>query len=239
MALVKNGGQLMRVGSSLARIWTPANLTGLFAWATARLETGYSDDDFVEPITDHSGNLTNGFQQSTESQRFKYKTNGKNGLPVFRGTYAARTYAESDSFEGVDAPYTVYLAMKGTIVPGVSWYPVISDGVSDPQIAFSSLGQYGQWNGSSFILTPSTYSNVPVIATFIIKNGPGSIIRINGTQVVSGNTGTGGSLSGWLLGESGNGFNGDLYEAIIVLGESPSNQINDAENGLNRIWNIY
>lgn len=68
---------------SLAVPFDYGAITDIEAWFEAKEETGYSDDDTVTPLTDHSGVSGNG-TQGTDSLRALYKTSIINSQPAFR-----------------------------------------------------------------------------------------------------------------------------------------------------------
>lgn len=116
--------------------FTPASISGLFAWYAARLETGFNDGDAVATWTDRSGNGRNA-TQATGTKRPLYKTNIINGKP-------ALLFDNSD-----DCLQTAAIDLTGT--NGVTVYAVVS-GITAGAVAMiaetsaTAATNSGAWN---------------------------------------------------------------------------------------------
>jgi hypothetical protein len=89
--------------------FSPDQVSGLTVWLAARLETGFSDNDLVQTITDQSGN-SNHASQAVEGNRATYQSdagNTINGQPVFLFDNGRPDFYDLTGFTGTQTLFIV------------------------------------------------------------------------------------------------------------------------------------
>lgn len=229
-----------------APTFNPADYGTVFAWISARKETGYADGDSVTTATDFAGSNT--FGQATASKKPLYKTNILNGQPAFR-------------FDGVDdwltntaswspAGQTVFVVAVPSSVSGGN-KRLYSQNVSG-QPDFTGTGHLipviqNAGTGGAFLAGSyrSTYTVTAVKAVFeTVIDSSGTVqCFYNGTAASSysgsawsptfvqqyiGGSGTGGS----------EGNPGDYCEVIVYNGNLSSGNRSSVRTALASIYGI-
>jgi len=170
-------------------------------------ETGYSDTDTLDPLTDFVG----GFDASAISAP-QYRTNVQNGNPVVRydGTDDGHTVPATE-WTTLTQPFTIISVVVDAAQGASNERIVARDSSADQLVTVRWNDAGGTWNlFAGGDLNGST--TAPPLILSAVFDGVDSVIRENGTQTGSGDVGTN-SLQSVRVGfdaEFGGYLNGDL-----------------------------
>lgn len=191
--------------------FVPSSVAGLIAWFRADLLTGLANADPISTWPDLSGNSNNLISASTN--RPTYRTGVINGRAVARfdgvNDYMARTYSAA-----LTQPTTIFMVYKAATVEQT----VLIDGLGSSRHSIQSESGTNNlriYAGTSVASTTALTTNPSVLsATF---SGAASDLRLNGTTIATGNSGSQ-TMSGITLGAEPSYtycFDGDIAEVLI------------------------
>ena len=167
--------------------FSPRMLGGsLQLWLRADAITGLTDGSPVATWPDSSGHGRDAIQGTPTAQP-AYKINVQNGRPVVRPNAASQQYVTSPFAPALNQPFTAFALIS------------LTDSTAR-DMAF--IGQTGAqlcidppWGGMQFwagnILLPNPAVNAPFVMSSwsLVANGASSWIRINGSNLRTGNAG--------------------------------------------------
>lgn len=166
----------------------PSDIPNLIAWFDSNAITGKNDGDDIETWLDQSGN-GNYVTQPTFLSRPKYRVNIVNGRPIVRFDGADASMQSSDFVRGeLTQPYAVIMAFKHR---APSTWDYMCDGNADANRTI--IGIRGSTNTWSLMAGQWIDGGTPNTSWHIllgIINGGSSVLREDGVQVGSGDTGS-------------------------------------------------
>lgn len=174
-------------------ITAPSELSGLQLWLAARKESGYSDDDPVETLTDFSDNSVATITQGTAANRGLWKENIKNGLAAFL-LDGSNDYWQGQFGFGLTQPIMVAAVaqLDATFVDDDNDHMLFMGTAADERMAFGQqdANSPNEWwvNSGNGLFGSASDGNWNIIS--VLYSGASSEIRINGSLVGSGNAGT-------------------------------------------------
>lgn len=161
---------------------TPPPVLGATYWLDANQETGYNDEDAVNPIVDWSGN-NNDISQAASGQRSKYDTSQSNGRPAYR-------FDGTDDFMDIptgvaDTAWTLYVVLKPATVNNSSNRTIIGPNqVNGIQLRINSAHKLEIVESATAVRHTSTAalstSNYQLLT--VVRNNTSGEVRINGVQ---------------------------------------------------------
>jgi hypothetical protein len=179
-----NGGQWDNEDQSGFPNFTPSGSP--HARFSASLLTGLSNNDKVASFTEQINSKH--AVQATEDKKPLYKTNIQAGKPVVRFDGTDDIAVAPFSGYAFTQPYTVFLACGYT--PGQTPDGVFTDGSGSRRfLCGEDGGKFGMFLGTAWVRATTDVDTVFKIITCIV-NGASSSIRINGSEVGTGNPGS-------------------------------------------------
>lgn len=171
--------------------FSPTDISGCVLWLPADHIVGLSDGDPVAQWDDESGNGYNA-TQSTGSAKPTYKTGQQNGLPAvqFDGGDTLTTAAVT-----LSQPYTIFVVCSET--SGSTNQNIIADKTNIEATVFITSNNLSLYAGST--ISQSGGSSAWLVGA-AIGNGASSNVFRNGSSVASGNPGTQGYSTGFIIG---------------------------------------
>jgi len=184
----------------------------------------FSKEDGTAPVPDQTAN---GFDLSGSYSGVARSING-----VQAGNFDNDSL--SVSFTTESQPNTIAMVVKLDVVEQIEFF----DSVSAAQHLMRGVGpdRFSMFAGSEIEASVADTDPHVFVGVF---DGANSVMRIDGSEVASGNTGSG-SLDGVTLGSrGGGGFNHDgLIGECLVYTQDKSSIFSDIENYLGSKWGI-
>lgn len=235
-----NPALMMLMGRRVAP-WTPASLSGLFAWYDAAdAATITASGVLVSAWNDKSGNARH-MTQSDNARKLSTGTRTINSL---------NTIESQDNGASGDSMWTGAVTVPSSVtVCAVLQFDSfwVDGGVA---VSFGNGRGYSPratgtaWSirgdSTSVDITPAPSTGTAYCTTSIL-NGSSSLLRVNGTQIGTGNTGT---LTGSRIAVSaaltagGYGIDGIIGEVVIASGVLAGADLTSLETYLKTKWGI-
>lgn len=216
--------------------WSPSDLTNLYSWH--RSDSGlWQDSGKTTPVTTDSdpvgawepkaGTASIDLLQPTSENKPTYRTGRLNGHPSLSfdgGDYLGAAFAVD-----LTQPTDVIVVGRSTAASG----DVFCDSVNTARHLFwkDNAGDWSMYAGSFITSTPSDTDFHYFVARY---NTTSSVLRIDGSEAVSGNAGSQ-DWGGLRLGAAYNGaggLSGDILESIVVDGAMSVAELSDLESYL-------
>ncbi len=207
--------------------------------------TGYTDadslgspaDGFVDTWTDQSGNSRDAEQTAPGSQPQIFDSSSPTDLIKENGKAAIQAgnydYMQN-SFTSIAQPLTISAVYK----TGTVGYSTIFRGSTSSAIGVLTHGSSNSRLdfGTSLNITNNNNAQMHTIA---LANGSSSLVRIDGSQDVSGNAGTNAFDPAFIMGQTtGNTYIPKMQE-LIFWGANQSNDFTGIETSVNTHFGIY
>ncbi len=198
--------------------FTPLSLSPAVGWDFGEATSVTTVSGAVSQINDPSTNARN-FTQITAGSRPLYVSAAQNGLNVGR-------------FDGSNDYMTASMVLSGAFTLVYAFKMVVA-GVDKTIAAGNALYSYTQAGGSanwsafgSSALNSATVADTNAHVLSIVYNGGSSTIRLDGTQIATGGTGTTAITTGLALGADPSGakptnvdhMQGYLYNSALSVG---------------------
>lgn len=209
---------LMGAGPELGTPFTPLSLSPI-AWYDFSLLAG-ADGSAISTFNDGSGNAHTLTQATGTLQPLvKAGVNGINSLKVaqFDGVDDSMNTA-SFSF---NQPFVVYGVITGGAASVVRFW---TDGNLAVRCGYDNTPAPNVFGGNTLATVASAPIANPKVMTTVF-NGASSLVRVDGTQVESGDIGAGNGTIGMYVGSAGSiaqWWNGKIGELLIAPGSSVS-----------------
>lgn len=188
---------------------TPASMTGIQGWYDFSA-SGVADGVAITSLTDGSGNGRTITGAATAQPLSKTGANGINNLAValFDGVNDVMTTA---SFS-VSQPFTIYAVVTGGGAGPLRYFANLTTEVV--RVGYDATTGANAFAGVSLTGTGTAAANPKVVTT--VFNGASSIIRVDRSQVTSGDAGSSNIANGISVGGTGtaqfwNGKIGELF----------------------------
>ena len=210
--------------------FTPADLTGLVGWWDTSDLSGFANDDRVTQVDDKSGN---GYHMTARNLGCRYVSDDGSGRS------AVRTSGSTNDIMAANVGPTTRRSQPYTRFVVCALLDSGSDPISgdDPITNLIRRGS-GYYNGT---FLSATFTADPAIYVGL-GNGASSYIRVDGTQLASGNTGANQVRR---LAWGGRGLDGSpnaaavrVYEDGFVDGELSASDLDNLESYLSTKWSI-
>jgi hypothetical protein len=215
-------------------------VAGFFAWYDASAIAGLADGAAVASWSDGSGNGYTATQGTAGQRPAYYKTtagNLINGLPTVKYT-AASNQILSATVASISQPVTVCAVIKGTLSPANSaWFSVNAT----PILGFlASAGPLYKFGGGATVSGGVPTTAAHTVVCNCTTAGTSSVIRVDGTQVATGNAGTSSagttlSLGGW-TGSATFAWDGLLAEIVFYGSSLVTTDMQSVEAYLKAKW---
>lgn len=177
-------GLIVKANTFFPASKVPTDISGLGAWYKVDSITPVADNTQLSTWTDSSGNgfTLTGVANGNGTPR--YFNNIYNGHPTVRFAGSFRT----TTFTNIPTPYTVILVLNPTVAP-LNCYVSNTTSMAILSTVNTPPVQWKLNNGNSLVSSTTATAGVVVVVSYVV-NGASSTIRVNGTQVASGNAGT-------------------------------------------------
>lgn len=161
---------------------SPPPVSGATYWLDANQETGYSDEDPVNPIQDWSGN-NNDISQSASGQRAIWDTAQSNGRPAYRHDGVDDLMDLPVSV--ADTAWTLYVVLKPATVNNSGNRTIIGPGLGNGiQLRINSAHKLEIVQSSTAVRHTSTAalstSNYQLLT--VVRDNTSGEVRIDGVQ---------------------------------------------------------
>jgi len=169
-------------------------------------------------------------------------TSGKNGLNIVR--YPGRTDGHEVTWSSSQSqPNHIFLAFKLRAITATSSEYLLGTETSANRhdFAYSVIDDNWFWRAPDAVGSSTTTKELQWNIASILWNGSSSVLRINGTQVGSGDVGSDSFPSfslGYLGSFSNSGSDCDVAE-VLYYSQDKSSIATDVENYLNAKWDIF
>lgn len=219
----------------LASGFNPRSIAGLALWLDAADASTVTLDTGVSVWADKSGNGRNA-SQSTGNNQPIYTAAGPNGKNVltFDGTNDTMTTASFTQ----NQPSTIFIAAQVLNTSG-SASIVDGFGLNRAGIFRRVTNNWAAFAGAELVGSTSTDTNWHTFSA--VFNTTSSLLRVDGTQIASGNAGSQNVTSGLAVGTyngTGSHLNGRVAEVLFYAGVLTASQIAAVENYLQNKWGL-
>ena len=219
--------------SAQAVAFSPSSLSGLQFWVDfSDLSTITSSGGLVSQVTDKSGNGRD-ISQPTSSNRPAIGASTKNGMDVL-------TFDGSDNLKSAvwtqPQPVTMFAVVRNSENSGTN-RQIIGNTNSISPVFYKSGNVWRLYSGAEVASSVSVDNSWHYLSGVV--NSGSSVLRLDGTQIVAGNTGSNfWNNSSIAIGNSpdaGNGFGwiGDIAEIFIYSRVLSTSEITQVESYLN------
>jgi hypothetical protein len=227
----------------------PSNIGGLTLWFDATRNV-YNDagvtlatnGQTVQQWNDQQA--TSNLSQATALNRPTFVTNVQNGLPIVRFSIGGTGMWMQTGSITLNSPVTIFIVFNERTLsaPGGNDAILDSYGTNNSLLFQSNSPIIGFFAASANISAAANYGVGTFAQLTIVSNGASSSIRVAGSQIASGNPGTG-NPGGLTLGgqggvASGRWSNTDIGEVLVYNSALSAANIANVENYLKLKWGL-
>jgi hypothetical protein len=216
--------------------FNPSDISGLIGWwdpSDASTITETTDPGFVEQLDDKSTAGRN-LLQSLLADKPATGTRTQNGRNVLDFTTA---HLESAIFNQTQ-PVTIFVVAQSDVIGDAH---LIGNGGTTPVIYDGAGSQWRIFAGT--VLSSSTTPDTSAHVFSAVFNNTSSLLRLDGTQIASGNANTKGwSNKPFTMGATPDnvwGWNGWIGEVLFYDSVISGTDLTDVETYLNTKWAVY
>lgn len=218
--------------------FVPTSIAGLAAWYDADAMPVVADGAALSQWDDESGNARH-VTQATGANQPTYRTAVLNGKPVLR--FDGSTDYMDVAFTALAQPNTIFLVAKSTgAVTNRQAFDSQRGGIDTARnTLYASGGGFWAMYGGGAEVVSSTSVDAAAVQITGLFNGGSSVLRRDGAQIASGNSGTqgcGGIRVGSYNGSS-NFWSGDVAEILVYNAALSSTDRDSVEAYLRGKWN--